>query len=115
MQTASSLTFTRSLQSAGLAGKAAAVLIGSLLIAAAAQVEVPMFPVPMTMQTFAVLAVGLLYGGRLGAITVLAYLAWGAAGLPVFSGGANLAVLIAKPFTGGYLVGFVAAAAPAGR
>ncbi len=113
MQTAS-LSFTRSLQTAGFAGKAAAVLLGSVLIAAAAQVEVPMLPVPMTMQTFAVLAIGLLYGGRLGAATVVAYLAWGAMGLPVFAGGANLAVLIAKPFTAGYLVGFVAAAFVAG-
>lgn len=113
MQTAS-LSFTRSLQSAGLAGKAAAVLIGSVLIAAAAQVEVPMFPVPMTMQTFAVLAIGLLYGGRLGALTVITYLAWGAMGFPVFSGAANLAVLMAKPFTAGYLVGFAVAAGVAG-
>ncbi|HUG62960.1 MAG TPA: biotin transporter BioY [Methylomirabilota bacterium] len=116
MQTAASasLTFTRSLQASGLATKAAAVVIGSLLISAATQVEVPMAPVPMTMQTFAVLAVGVLYGGRLGALTVVAYLLQGAVGLPVFSGGANLAMLIAKPFTAGYLVGFVAAAFIAG-
>jgi biotin transport system substrate-specific component len=110
-----SQSFTRSLRDSGLAVKAAAVLIGSLVIAAAAQVEVPMVPVPMTMQTLAVLAIGLLYGGRLGAATVLAYVAWGVAGLPVFAGGANLAVLMAKPFTVGYLAGFVAAAFLAGR
>jgi biotin transport system substrate-specific component len=110
-----SQSFTRSLRDSGLAVKVAAVVIGSLVIAAAAQVEVPMIPVPMTMQTLAVLAIGLLYGGRLGAATVLAYIAWGAAGLPVFAGGANLAVLVAKPFTVGYLVGFVGAAYVAGR
>lgn len=109
-----SLAFTRSLAAAGLSTKLLAVLIGSGLIAAAAQVEVPMVPVPMTMQTFAVLAVGALYGWRLGAITVLAYLGWGAVGLPVFAGGANLAVLLAKPFTIGYLAGFVLAAGVTG-
>jgi biotin transport system substrate-specific component len=114
LQLAPSMTFTRSLQAAGLTTRIAAVLAGSLFIAAAAQVEVPMVPVPITMQTFAVLAVGSLYGSRLGALTVLAYLLEGALGLPVFAGGANLAVLLAKPFTAGYLVGFVFAAFIAG-
>lgn len=115
MTTASaSLTFTRSLQAAGLGTKAVAVLLGSLFIAAAAQVEVPMLPVPMTMQTFAVLSVGMLYGWRLGALTLLAYHLEAALGLPVYAGWANLAVVMAKPFTAGYLVGFVAAAMAAG-
>jgi biotin transport system substrate-specific component len=108
------VAFTNSLKSASLPVRAAAVLIGSMFIAAAAQVEVPMLPVPMTMQTFAVLTVGLLYGSRLGAATVVAYLVWGALGLPVFSGGDNLATLLAKPFTLGYLAGFVVAAFVAG-
>jgi biotin transport system substrate-specific component len=106
--------FTTALKSASLPVRIAAVLLGSIFVAAAAQVEVPMIPVPMTMQTFAVLAIGLLYGSRLGAITIATYLVWGALGLPVFAGGANLAVLIAKPFTIGYLAGFVAAAFVAG-
>ncbi len=114
MTTEAKMPFTRALRGSGLATRAAAVLAGSILIAVAAQVEVPMVPVPMTMQTAAVLAVGLLYGSRLGALTVLAYLAWGAVGLPVFAGGANLAGLLAKPFTIGYLVGFVLAAGLAG-
>jgi biotin transport system substrate-specific component len=109
-----SLSFTRSLQGSGLATKAAAVLIGSLLIAAAAQVQVPMVPVPMTMQTFAVLTIGMLYGWRLGFATLVAYNLEALIGLPVYSGGANLAMLMAKPFTAGYLVGFVAAAVAAG-
>ena len=109
-----SLAFTRSLKSASLPVQAAAVLIGSLFIAAAAQVTVPMIPVPMTMQTFAVLSVGMLYGSRLGAITLAAYLLEGAIGLPVFHGFANLAVLMAKPFTIGYLAGFLVAAFVAG-
>jgi biotin transport system substrate-specific component len=112
--TAASLSFSRSLQASGLATRAAAVLLGSALIAAAAQVQVPMIPVPMTMQTFAVLAIAMLYGSRLGALTVLAYLAEGAIGLPVFAGGQTLALILAKPFTAGYLVGFVVAAFVAG-
>lgn len=112
--TTASLAFSRSLEASGLLVKGLAVLAGSALIAAAAQVTVPMLPVPMTLQTFAVLAIGMLYGARLGAITVAAYLVEGAIGLPVFAGGANLAMLLAKPYTLGYLVGFGAAAAAAG-
>jgi biotin transport system substrate-specific component len=90
------------------------VVFGSLLIAAASQIEVPFFPVPMTMQTFAVLLVGLLFGARLGAAAVLTYLAEAAIGLPVLSGGATVAMLFVKPATMGYLVGFVGAAFVAG-
>lgn len=109
-----STAFTRSLANSNRAVKVAAVVFGSLLIAAATQIEVPFFPVPMTMQTFAVLLVGLLFGARLGAAAVLAYLAEAAIGLPVLSGAANMAVLFAKPATVGYLVGFVGAAFVAG-
>ncbi|PYE85839.1 biotin transporter BioY [Pseudoroseicyclus aestuarii] len=81
------------------------VLGGSLAIAVAAQISVPMIPVPMTLQTLAILVVGLTYGARLGGATLLAYLAEGALGLPVFSnGGAGLAYM-AGP-TGGFLLGF---------
>ena len=66
--------------------KAGLVLGGSFLIAIAAQVSVPFFPVPMTLSTLAVLLVGLTLGSRLGAAAVLAYLAEGAMGLPVFAG-----------------------------
>jgi biotin transport system substrate-specific component len=109
-----STAFTRSLASSHVAVKAAAVVFGSLLIAAATQIEVPFFPVPMTMQTFAVLLVGLLFGSRLGAAAVLVYLGEAAIGLPVLSGAANMAMLFVKPATSGYLVGFVAAAFVAG-
>ena len=84
------------------------VLLGSLLLTVTAKVQIPWWPVPMTMQTFAVLVLGMTCGPRLGVATVLAYLAQGAAGLPVFAGGAGLAYL-AGP-TGGYLLGFVLAA-----
>lgn len=86
---------------------------GSLLIAACAQLLVPMWPVPMTMQTFAVLLIGLSYGPRLGSATVALYLGQGALGLPVFAGGAGGIAQLLGP-TGGYLAGFVAAAALVG-
>lgn len=93
--------------------KAGLVLAGSILIAIAAQVSVPFYPVPMTLQTLAILTVGLTFGARLGAATVLAYLAQGAMGLPVFAnGGAGLAYM-AGP-TAGFLLGFVAMAYIAG-
>ena len=87
-------------------------VLGSLLLIASAKVQVPFWPVPMTMQTFAVLVIGMTFGPRLGAATVLLYLLEGAVGLPVFAGtpakGIGLAYMVGP--TGGYLVGFVAAA-----
>jgi biotin transport system substrate-specific component len=91
-------------------------VVGSLLLTVSAKVQVPFWPVPMTMQTFAVVVIGMAYGWRLGAATVLLYLVEGATGLPVFAGtperGIGLAYM-AGP-TGGYLVGFLAAAALCG-
>jgi len=96
----------------GLARKAMLVLAGSAFIAVAAQISVPMFPVPMTLQTLAILMVGFAYGSRLGAVTLLAYLAEGAMGLPVFANALN-GVAFAGP-TAGFLLGFVAMAWAAG-
>ena len=91
-------------------------LFGTALLWASAKVAVPFWPVPMTMQTAVVLLIGMAYGWRLGVATILAYLAEGALGLPVFTGtperGIGLAYM-AGP-TGGYLMGFIAAAAIAG-
>jgi biotin transport system substrate-specific component len=87
---------------------ASLALVGSLLLAISAKVSVPFWPVPMTMQTLVVLMIGAYSGWQLAALTVLTYLVEGAAGLPVFSTGAGLAFM-AGP-TGGYLVGFLAAA-----
>ena len=84
------------------------IALGSLLLTLTAHVKVPFWPVPMTMQTFAVLAIGMACGARLGVATVLAYLLQGALGMPVFAGGAGL-VYMTGP-TGGYLLGFVLAA-----
>ena len=84
------------------------VVAGTLFIALAAQVSVPMYPVPMTLQTLAILIVGLSYGARLGSVTLLAYLAEGAAGLPVFANAGNGAAFFGP--TAGFLLGFVAIA-----
>ena len=95
---------------------AAIVVAGSLLLALSAKVQIPFFPVPMTMQTLVVLMIGAACGWRLGALTVIAYLAQGAAGLPVFAGtpekGIGLAYMVGP--TGGYLLGFVLAAMTTG-
>lgn len=91
---------------------AAAVVFGVCLLTLSAKVQVPFWPVPMTMQTLVVLMLGMAYGARLGAGTVLAYLLVGAAGLPVFAGtperGIGLAYMMGP--TGGFLMGFVLAA-----
>lgn len=96
---------------ARLLASAALVVVGSVLTALAAQVSIPLpfTPVPITGQTFAVLLVGAALGSRRGAASMALYLAEGLAGLPVFAGGkAGLAVLLGP--TGGYLIGFIAAA-----
>jgi biotin transport system substrate-specific component len=91
-------------------------LLGSALLTISAKLEVPFYPVPMTMQTLVVLLLGMAYGARLGAATVLLYLAEGAVGLPVFAGtperGVGIAYMLGP--TGGYLVGFVLSAAITG-
>ncbi len=84
-------------------------ICGSLFVAVAAQVQVPLKPVPVTGQTFAVLVVGMVFGMRLGAATLMLYLAEGAVGLPVFAGLSGGPAVLAGP-TGGYIVGFVLAA-----
>lgn len=91
-------------------------LLGSALLTVAAKIQVPFYPVPMTLQTLVVLLLGLALGPALGAATVLLYLAEGALGLPVFAGtpekGLGLAYMLGP--TGGYLIGFVLAAAVTG-
>ncbi len=87
-------------------------LIGSAVLWASAKIQVPFYPVPMTLQTLAVLGLGMAYGWRLAFATLLLYLAEGAFGLPVFAGtpekGIGLAYLMGP--TGGYLLGFLLAA-----
>jgi len=93
--------------------RALAVLLGAVLVALAAQVSVPLpgTPVPMTLQPMAVLLVGGLLGARLGALSMILYLAMGAAGLPVFTPTVPL-IGVARLFgpTGGYLLAYPVAA-----
>lgn len=96
-----------------LALRAVVVALGTLFLAASSWVEVPMVPVPMTMQTFAVTLIGALYGWRLGAVTVLAWLGEAMVGLPVLAGGAGGIAYFAGP-TAGYLFAFPLAAALVG-
>lgn len=85
---------------------------GSLLMWASAKVQVPFYPVPMTMQTAVAFLIGIAYGPRLGVATIALYLAQGALGWPVFAGtpekGIGLPYMLGP--TGGYLLGFAAAA-----
>jgi biotin transport system substrate-specific component len=98
----------------GIAAVRAVLLafIGSALLTVSAKIQVPLPPVPLTMQTLVVLLIGATFGWRLGTATVLLYIAEGMIGLPVF---ANTPPAVASPAyllgpTGGYLVGYVAAA-----
>jgi biotin transport system substrate-specific component len=94
----------------------ALAIVGSLLLVLSAKVAVPFWPVPMTLQSLAVLFIGAAYGPRLGAATVALYLAEGAVGLPVFANTppqvASLAYFMGP--TGGFLLSFIPAAWIAG-
>lgn len=89
---------------------------GSILLAISSKFQIPFYPVPLTMQTFVVVAIGMAFGWKLGMATIILYLAEGAAGLPVFAGtpekGIGLAYMLSG--TGGYLLGYVLAAGIAG-
>ncbi|ADV14175.1 biotin transporter BioY [Mesorhizobium sp. WSM1497] len=93
------------LQDRSLAWQVGAVVLGTLFLTLSSYVEVPMVPVPVTMQTFAVTLIGALYGWRLGALTIAAWLVEGAVGFPVLSGGAAGAAHFVGP-TAGYLFAF---------
>ncbi len=89
------------------------VLAGTALLALSAKIQIPFYPVPMTMQTLVVVLIGAAMGMRLGVATILLYLAEGAAGLPVFAGPVAGLAYLSGP-TAGFLLGFVLAAAAAG-
>ncbi len=92
------------------------IVAGSALLIISAKIKIPFYPVPLSMQTFVVLMIGMVYGWKLGSATVLLYLVEGAIGLPVFSGtperGIGIAYMVGP--TGGYLLGFLFAAALVG-
>ncbi|MGB6099308.1 MAG: biotin transporter BioY [Comamonas sp.] len=85
--------------------QAALVLAGTAVLTASSYVSIPMVPVPVSMQTFAVLMVGALYGWRLGGITVLAWLLEALLGMPVLAGGKGGLAPFVGP-TAGYLLAF---------
>ncbi len=87
-------------------------LIGTVLLAISSKIKIPFYPVPMTMQTFVVLFIGIAFGWKLGTFTIILYLFEGIIGLPVFSGTPEKGVGFVY-FTGptmGYLIGFIFAA-----
>lgn len=99
----------RHLSNASWMTKGIAILIGSLILALSAKISVPMYPVPMTMQTYAVLIIAALGGWTVGFGAIVAYLLEGAVGLPVFANGGGLPVLMGP--TGGFLIGFAVSGA----
>lgn len=114
MNTTTSKSFSPfNLQARPFVWQVAAVVLGTALLALSSYIEVPMIPVPITMQTFAVTLVGALYGWRLGTLTVVAWLVEGASGMPVLAGGASGLQHFAGP-TAGYLFAFPVSAAICG-
>lgn len=107
-------TIVDSVISRSLASDVVLVLVGVVLTALAAQVQIPALPVPFTLQTLAVLVIGATYGASRGAITMGVYAVAGVIGLPVFAGGASgIGVIFGA--TGGFLLGFIFAASLIGR
>jgi biotin transport system substrate-specific component len=99
----------------GIIYDAIIVIFGAVILGLSAQVKVylPISPVPITGQTFAVLMLAALLGSNRSVLAIIAYLVEGIAGLPVFAGGIGPAALIGP--TGGYLIGFIAVAYVVGR
>ena len=83
-------------------------IIGSFLLIVSAKVQLPFYPVPMTMQTLVVLLIGMTYGPYLAAVTISLYIIQGVMGFPVFAGGGGIAYIVGP--TGGYIIGFLISA-----
>ena len=87
------------------------IFFGSILLAISAKIKIPFYPVPMTMQTFVVILLGISFGYKIALTTISLYLLEGIAGIPVFSNSPERGVGFAY-FTGptmGYLIGFLSA------
>jgi biotin transport system substrate-specific component len=110
-------SFATAVAGNGTAARLSLLVAGVLLLTLSAKMQIPWQPVPMTMQTYVILVVAMSYGTRLAVATIVAYLAVGALGAPVFAGtpekGIGLAYMLGP--TGGYLAGFVAAATVCGK
>ena len=101
----------KNLKEVSLAKNLFLAIVGTILLAFSAKIKIPFWPVPMTMQTFVVLLLGIVYGWKLGLFTVSLYLLEGIAGLPVFAGTPEKGIGLVY-FTGptmGYLIGFLVA------
>ena len=88
------------------------VVLGTVILTISAKIQIPFWPVPMTMQTFIVFIIGMSYGFALGSYTLIAYLVLGAIGLPVFAKGGGILYLTGP--TAGYLYGMLFAVAVIG-
>ena len=92
------------------------IILGSIILTVSAKIKIPFYPVPMTMQTFVVMLVGITFGWKIGVATISLYLFEGIIGLPVFAGtpekGIGLTYFVGP--TMGYLVGFIFATFIAG-
>ena len=103
------MELAKKIESVNILKKILLVMFGTLLLTISAKIKVPFYPVPMTMQTFVVVLIGITLGWKLGLATIFAYLFEGAIGLPVFAGtpekGLGISYILGP--TGGYLVGFI--------
>ena len=106
------MEIVKSLQSQKVLKSVFVILVGTILLAVSAKIQTPLAPVPVTMQTFAVLLIGMAFGYKIGTAIVIVYLIEGAFGLPVFAKGGGL-LYLAGP-TAGYLYGMTIAAAVIG-
>ena len=110
------MELAKKIESLNILKKILLVIFGTLLLTVSAKIKIPFYPVPMTMQTFVVVLIGITLGWKLGLVTILAYLFEGAIGLPVFAGTPEKGVgisYITGP-TGGYLIGFMTSVLIAG-
>ena len=110
------MELTKSLQAQKILKYIIITFVGSILLTISAKVKIPFYPVPMTMQTFVVLFLGISFGYKIGLATVSLYLFEGIIGLPVFSNSPEKGIGLIY-FTGptmGYLVGFLGATFLAG-
>ena len=111
------MEFVKSLKQTQLIKYFFIAFLGSLLLAVSSKVKIPFYPVPMTMQTFVVIIIGISFGWKLGIATIILYLFEGILGMPVFSGTPEKGIGIVY-FTGptmGYLIGFIVAVYFAGK
>ena len=103
------MELVKKLESSNILKKILLVIFGTILLTISAKIKVPFYPVPMTMQTFVVVLIGISLGWKLGLATIFLYLFEGAIGLPVFAGtpekGIGITYMVGP--TGGYLIGFI--------